>query len=64
MYTEDSPVRINTDAKHKPQRVSLKYVIVFERTQNLRLLSCFQQKNVSRGLKRNLIYMPCFPVIA
>lgn len=37
VYTEDSPVHINTNAKYKPQKneISLKYVIVFERTQKL-----------------------------
>lgn len=49
VYTEDSPVHINTNAKYKPQKYefSLKYVIVFERTQKLQLLSCFQQQMYS-----------------
>lgn len=45
--TEDSPTHLNTNAKHKPQGVSLKCVIVFERIQKLQLLSCFQQQMYS-----------------
>lgn len=58
------PVHITTNAKYKSQDISLKYAIVFERTQKLQLLSCFQEQNVFHSLKQSLIYMLCFSVIA
>jgi len=58
------PARITTNAKYKSQDVSLKHVIVFERTQELQLLSCFQEQNAFHGLKQSHIYTLCFSAIA
>lgn len=56
-------VHVTTNTSYKSQDVSPKYVILFERTKKLQLLSCFQEQNTFRGLEQSLIDMLCISLL-